>query len=257
MAFDEWMFSRAVSTPALILLRLYSWDLGTITFGYNQRAESAFDHDHLGTTPVIRRITGGRALYHDPSELTYSIAINDALVKYSLFGESVSKTSEIIAKILVQFLKKCGIDSDYKKRSSKQDRELDFFHKAPCFASNSKNEIVKDNIKIIASAQRRFKGSIFQHGSIKVNGHATHPALPLTDYNINFNNKLNVLSKNMFDNFSTQFNDTFAEELNLNFNNLTISAEDTVEINSICEYVKQNHMKKRNIQKFPVEPAII
>jgi lipoate-protein ligase A len=253
MAFDEWMFREVIATPRLILLRLYSWDVGTITFGYNQKKESAFDHDLSGTTPVIRRITGGRALYHDPSELTYSIAINDDLVTNGLFGETVAETSEIIAQILVRFLNNIGIDSDYKKRSSKQDRDQKFFHKAPCFASNSKNEIVKNDIKMIASAQRRFKDSIFQHGSIKINGHATHPALPLNDYKINFDNKLEILSESKFDNLSKKFIKTFSKELNLYFDELKISNDNKNDIDSLRDFVEQNSCDKRELFKPSIE----
>lgn len=257
MAFDEWMFCRVTDIPGLILLRLYSWDTGTITYGYNQKDKLAYNHDKLGSTPVIRRITGGRALYHDPSEITYSIAINNELIKNNIFGDTVSENSEIIAKILVRFLKKCGIDSDYKKKTSKQDKDIRFFHKAPCFASNSRNEIVKGNIKIIASAQRRYKGSIFQHGSIKVNGHATHPALPLSDYEINFDNKINILSKSMFENLSSRFVSTFADALNFKYGELIINDDDKSDINFMREYVRNNNLKKRDLFKSPSKAEIL
>ena len=42
----------------------------------NQRDETALDFTKLNGINPIRRITGGRAIYHDPSELTYSIAFD-------------------------------------------------------------------------------------------------------------------------------------------------------------------------------------
>ncbi|MCK4573421.1 MAG: hypothetical protein KAU36_03575, partial [candidate division Zixibacteria bacterium] len=76
MAFDEWLFARACESPGSIMLRLYSWRPGAITFGFNQKEQTAVDCERLNGTPLIRRVTGGRALYHDPSELTYAIAVN-------------------------------------------------------------------------------------------------------------------------------------------------------------------------------------
>jgi lipoate-protein ligase A len=150
-------------------------------------------------------------------------------------------------------LKNIGIKSDYKKISSKNDRERNFFHKAPCFASNSKNEIVKDDTKMIASAQRRFEDSIFQHGSIKINGHANHLALPLNDYNINFDDNLENLTEPIFINLSNKFERTFSNRLNLSFDELILSEENRVDIDSITDFVKQNNCKKREIFKFPTE----
>ena len=51
MAFDEWMFARAVSEPEHFYLRLYSWSEGSVTFGYNQNEKTALDFNQIGNTP--------------------------------------------------------------------------------------------------------------------------------------------------------------------------------------------------------------
>ena len=179
MAIDEWMFGRAMATRGSIFLRLYSWDSPAITFGFNQNLETAFDHSRLGSTPAIRRITGGRALLHDPSELTYSLAVNTDGIEGPMVVDSASETSRAVAQILVDFLKRAGITSDYARQSSLQNSRPEFFHKAPCFASQARYEIMSGDRKIIASAQRRIDRTIFQHGSIKICGVAQHPAVTL------------------------------------------------------------------------------
>jgi lipoate-protein ligase A len=179
MAFDEWMLERAAEFPDDPLLRLYTWRTATITFGYNQRRESALDQAQVGGTPVIRRITGGRALLHDPSELTYSIAMNLGGALGGRIGPSLAETSGAIAEALQVFLGRVGRPAEYVRQSSPQNSRPDFFHKAPCFASTARYELTDRGRKIIASAQRREGNLLLQHGAIKLRGVASHPALPL------------------------------------------------------------------------------
>ncbi len=181
MAFDEWMFARVLAGEAALCLRLYSWCCGAITFGLNQSYERAMDTSRLSDTPVIRRITGGRALFHDPSELTYSLAIDTAAVDFSEFAGSPWRVSKAISRTLVAFLSAAGVESHSVRRSSPGNSRPDFFHKAPCFASFARDEIVADGRKVVASAQRRIDHALFQHGSIKISGIASHPAVAVSD----------------------------------------------------------------------------
>lgn len=179
MAFDEWLFAQACRSPGTISLRLYSWNRGAVTFGFNQKPEMAVRLDRLGDTPVIRRITGGRALYHEPSELTYSIAVNPLGLSCDRLSGSISQTAASIAGALTEFVCKQGIECEFLGRSSEGFSRPEMFHKAPCFASRARYEIVSKGRKIVASAQRRIGTTIFQHGSIKINGVVSHPAIPL------------------------------------------------------------------------------
>jgi len=166
MGFDEWLLERALDRPGSVALRLYQWQVGTITFGYNQRSESALMWSGIGTTPVIRRVTGGRALYHDPSELTYSIVINQEGLGGMPLGGSLSESSGAISEALVQFLGMLGVRSEYQRSSSPVNSRPDFFHKAPCFASTAKYEVIGREGKVIASAQKRLGHCLLQHGAI-------------------------------------------------------------------------------------------
>lgn len=179
MAFDEWLFAKACESPGSILLRLYTWNRGAVTFGYNQKPELALHLDRLGDTPVIRRVTGGRALYHEPSELTYSIAVNTLALNCDRLSGSISRTTASIAGALAEFVQQQGIECEFLSRSSEGFSNPDTFHKAPCFASRARYEIVSGGQKIVASAQRRIENTIFQHGSIKIGGVVSHPAVPL------------------------------------------------------------------------------
>lgn len=179
MGFDEWMLGSALAVPGLLIVRLYTWSgAGAITFGRNQRQDTALNWEEVGDTPVIRRITGGRAVYHDPGELTYSLAVNPAAPERQHLGGSIAKSSALFSKALHDFAEQQGVPSDVVTRSAPADASPAIFHKAPCFASAARHELIAADRKIIASAQRQVDGVILQHGSIKLRGLAPHPALP-------------------------------------------------------------------------------
>jgi hypothetical protein len=136
----------------------------------------------LGETAIIRRVTGGRALYHEPSELTYSIAVNTDGLTHSRLTGSSSDNLALISEVLVSFLAACGLKASYIGRSSKEESQRQYFHKASCFASHARYEVVCDDHKIIASAQRRIDPTLFQHGSIKLGGVVDHPSVPVGDW---------------------------------------------------------------------------
>ncbi len=177
MAFDEWLFGRAISVPGAVFIRLYTWQVPAITFGCNQKQDTALDFDRVGETTVIRRLTGGRALFHDRSELTYAVAINTEAGPGAAVGDSVASSSRRIATILSGFLLHLGVKSSYARQSSPEEKVPAFFHKASCFESVSRYELVSGDQKIVASAQKRVGRSFLQHGSIKLRGTCQHPAL--------------------------------------------------------------------------------
>ena len=179
MAFDECLFLEAVHNPELVALRLYTWEPGGITIGLNQRAELALDWQRVGGTAVIRRATGGRALFHDPSELTYAIVLGASAVTRSAAAGGNSQLSSRLADGLVRFLARIGIGAEFVRRSGPVDRGPVSVNTAPCFASTARYELVAGGEKIIASAQRRISEAVLQHGSIKTNGVVQHDALPL------------------------------------------------------------------------------
>ncbi len=244
MGFDEWMFTEALKTPSLVILRLYTWNEGAITFGYNQKQDTALDFTKIGTTPIIRRITGGRALYHDPSELTYSIAVNTNGLQNHILNGSISETSQNIAEILVSFLDRTGIKSHYMRKSSKENSKPDFFHKAACFESYAKNEILNGENKVIASAQKRLNQTLLQHGSIKIKGAASHPALNTEDVNP-LSDIDQMLKENEFNDFAKMFLSAFNENTGIDFQQNIIHDEYKLSIENVVKSVQKNALLKR------------
>jgi len=245
MAFDEWMLSRVLNEPGLVCLRLYRWRPGAITFGYNQRQETALDFSRVGDTPVIRRLTGGRAIYHDPSEYTYAVALNNAGLENDKLVGSVSATSHALAGALAHFLKKLGLKADYVRQSARENARPEFFHKAPCFASRAKYELVSENRKIIASAQKRLGTSLLQHGSVKLNGVVSHPALD-DGWLCPVSGKQTVVNKE-FNEIAEIFCEAVASFLNLDLSAAENSPEELEKIKDMQILIKKNSLNPRRI----------
>ncbi len=248
MAFDEWMLGEALIHPDRMLIRLYTWGVGCITFGCNQKRETAVNMEQLGDTPVIRRITGGRALFHDPSELTYSIAVHDDCIDPSV-RSSVAASSAVLAAVLVDFLGRVGIRSDYARQSARDNSRPEFFHKAPCFASHARHEVISDRGKMIASAQRRIDRVMLQHGAIKINGLAAHPALPMTSDNQLPANKLVFVDEAQFLRHRSVFEAVFGDRLGYRVRSEAATEAELCEVQKRAVRIKENPFARRDIFK--------
>ena len=131
--------------------------------------------------PLVRRPTGGRAVFHD-KELTYSVVFPEDLwarnpvdnVLLSLAGTptvplAITQNTPIlrdyasISLSLAAGLRHLGVEATLASasyRGNPQDRS------GSCFSSTSAFEVMTKGRKIVGSAQRRGDGGILQHGSI-------------------------------------------------------------------------------------------
>ena len=245
MAFDEWMLCQAAAMPGSVLARLYTWQVGTITFGVNQRQDKLLDSARLGHTPLIRRVTGGRAVYHDRSELTYAVALNPHGAGLDGLQGSVSKTYEHLALGLQDFLHRSGILSSLVTRSHAEDRRPRLEQAAPCFASAARHELMSEGRKVIASAQRQFKGVILQHGAIKLNGIAAHPALASTPGTVT-EDQLQEVDKEAFERYARDLRISLEQCLGVVFDTEVLSESDSIEVAERTEWVRKNSLSRRD-----------
>lgn len=153
MAIDEAILHHS-KIPAL---RLYQWRPKAVSIGYNQNIQKEINLDYCreNNIDVVRRITGGKAVFHD-NELTYSFISPENL---ELLPKDVVESYRIIANALVISLKKIGINANIKKINERIKTPI-------CLNSSNWYELAANNKKISGSAQRRFNGKVLQHGSI-------------------------------------------------------------------------------------------
>jgi lipoate-protein ligase A len=110
---------------------------------------------------VVRRITGGGAVFHD-HELTYSLVCDAASLGKGLL--SVKESFDRINAFMLEMYRMMGLDAAYAK--SVQGLRVPGNRADFCFSGNEEYDIIIRGMKIGGNAQRRIGGVIFQHGSI-------------------------------------------------------------------------------------------
>jgi len=143
--------------PPVPVIRLYGWKEPTISIGYLQDAAP-----FLSTgLPVVRRITGGRAVLHD-MEVTYSVI---APADSSVFQGGIMGAYSVIGRSIAGALNDLDIGASFKEGRPPLRPRKGPAHEA-CFHSTSRYEVSINGRKVSGSAQRRFRASFLQHGSI-------------------------------------------------------------------------------------------
>lgn len=147
------------------VLRLYSWKPYAISLGY-QQDESSIDKDACAKVGVdiIRRPTGGRAVYH-AEELTYAV-----IMRFEP-GEGIYAVHNKIAESLLELLQpicdnKLALTSTSKTTPIREAYKPGTLTNIACFTSTARYEITYNGKKVVGSAQRRFGNAVLQHGSI-------------------------------------------------------------------------------------------
>ena len=74
MAVDEAVLRSVRKQQIPPTLRIYAWNPAAISVGYGQPVHRDIDVEKCrrSGTPIVRRLTGGRAVLHD-EEITYSV----------------------------------------------------------------------------------------------------------------------------------------------------------------------------------------
>jgi len=187
MALDEALALSVRKGDSPSVLRLYSWCRPAVSIGAFQNiADIDFDYCHACTIPIVRRPTGGRAILHG-DELTYSFSARNE----EPFSESLMDSYRKLGIAFHLCFALLGLCCTMKKDREKGKK----LRKNPlCFASTSLGEINSGGMKIIGSAQKRWKDAFLQQGSIPFS--IDHQRLPAvfrepfrngsdnTDYNV-------------------------------------------------------------------------
>lgn len=166
MALDEQLFQEAETEQfSGITVRFYSWTKPAISFGYRQTLERV-DQNKARTLAVelVRRVTGGGMVFHQPNELTYCLVAEN-----TLFPASILQSCNLISRKLIDGLQTLGVSAVLAGRSG-----TDRCAEELCFSRPTKYEVLVDGRKLIGSAQKRGRRSFMQHGSL-----ALEPLLPV------------------------------------------------------------------------------
>ena len=154
---DAAMLERAdFGAPAV--LRLYRWSRVTLSLGHRQKLWSVADSEVLARLgiPWVRRPTGGRALLHQPADLTYAFAAPKGTV--SGVRDAYERVMLAIREGLAPFVELDPAETDPGRDEAAS--------RLPCLAVATGHELTTGGRKLVAGAQRWRRGAFLQHGSI-------------------------------------------------------------------------------------------
>jgi lipoate-protein ligase A len=161
MAVDQALLDDVERRGDVAYLRLYRWTPACLSFGRNEPALARYDRariERLGLD-VVRRPTGGRAVWHD-DEVTYAVvAPVDAM-------GCLRDSYRAIHGRLARALRSLGADAVLAAPTLRPGA----LGAGACFAQPVGGEVMVREGKVVGSAQVRQGTAFLQHGSILLGG---------------------------------------------------------------------------------------
>lgn len=174
MALDEALLDRVCAEPDGALLRTYGWSLPTLSLGYFQHLTQALAETRWQTVPLVRRPTGGGAIWHH-HEITYALVLPihhpQARPSSVLYRVVHSAIAEVIRSQGMEIQARCP-----ESVSTAGDRRR--WRPFLCFQDSDPEDLVVCSSKVVGSAQRKRARAILQHGSILLRRSQQTPELP-------------------------------------------------------------------------------
>lgn len=168
MRFDAEMFGNFDPSDPRPVFRVYGWDPPAVSIGRFQRPEDFLDLEACERRgiPVVRRITGGGAIFH-AREVTYSFVCPASILPAGL---SVAESFKRLTSFLISAYTSLGLDARYAVDAASDASSLPASElgkpTAVCYAGQERYDILVGGKKLGGNAQRRTRDVIFQHGSI-------------------------------------------------------------------------------------------
>jgi lipoate-protein ligase A len=124
-------------------LSFYSRERPTISLGYFEKSSECIDLDLCRELKidVVRRLSGGSAIYTDAGQIIYTLTVGSEIVP-----KNPKESYPMICGGVVNALRSLGIDAEHRPL----------------------NDVVVNGRKISGSAQTRRAGVVLQHGTVIV-----------------------------------------------------------------------------------------
>src|SRR6266849_4612594 len=163
MAIDESVLTHHLNGEVPPTLRVFRWSQPSISLGRFQSIEREIVSERckqLGVA-LVRRPTGGRAVYHH-DEFTYSIVISK---RYGV-PPGVVAAYAYLAQGLLAALRLVGVQAELS------DERVSKHPSAACFASSTQADLTSGGFKLIGSAQVWQDDALLQQGSLPLDDRA-------------------------------------------------------------------------------------
>ncbi len=163
MAIDESIHLHHLQACVPPTLRVFRWQKPSISLGRFQSVEREIDSSRCQELGVelVRRPTGGRAVYHC-DEFTYSIVIGK---KYGV-PSGVVAAYAYLAQGLLAALQNLGVYAELS------DERVSKHPSAACFASSTQADLTSGGFKLVGSAQVWKDDALLQQGSLPLDDRA-------------------------------------------------------------------------------------
>jgi len=141
MAIDHAIYESVANGREAPTIRFYKWMPSSISLGAYQNPKEinmeAYKKHNIG---IVRRMTGGRAVFHDKDDFTYSV-----IAPIRVFNYSIENAYRQICSWIINSLSELGIKASLE----------------------NKNDIMVDGKKISGNAAKAMdKGVYLQHGTL-------------------------------------------------------------------------------------------
>jgi len=157
MAIDEAIHLHHLKGAVPPTLRVFRWSVPAISLGRFQDVEREIELERCQQrgVAVVRRPTGGRAVYHR-DEFTYSIVIGK---RYGV-PSGVVAAYAFLAQGLLLALQHLGVQAEMSEEHVSKNPS------AACFASSTQADLTSRGYKLIGSAQVWKDDALLQQGSL-------------------------------------------------------------------------------------------
>jgi lipoate-protein ligase A len=192
MAIDECLLADAAEN-GIATLRFYQWSEPTLSLGYFQHYDDRYSHPASRDCAIVRRQTGGGAILHD-RELTYSVILPASHPRVRGLEQLYEAVHDAFIAELAPLIARqspwCVVRLVHN--SSSMSHEVSPFL---CFQRRARWDVLLtaesgdsehrptrtsdslQTVKILGSAQRRYRGCILQHGSLLLERSPSAPEL--------------------------------------------------------------------------------
>ncbi len=169
MALDHALLDAVDADPCEAIFRTYAWSEPTLSLGYFQHIADARSEPRWDGVPIVRRPSGGGALWHD-HELTYMLVVP----RSHPLAMKPSALYRAVHAAIAQMLRAGEIAADRRG----EDRTGAGARPFLCFLDRDPEDVLLSGAKVVGSAQRRRPGAVLQHGSLLLRRSAATPELP-------------------------------------------------------------------------------
>jgi lipoate-protein ligase A len=168
MATDE-LLVRTAADLGIASLRFYGWSPATLSLGYFQPARVRLADARLAALPFVRRPSGGATLVHD-HEVTYALALPPGAA-WQGGGPWMPRIHTIVAAALDAL----GFHGQIRAADA---ATVGRHGEVLCFQQFTGGDLLCRGMKVVGSAQRKYRRALLQHGSILLARSLHTPDLP-------------------------------------------------------------------------------